>query len=670
MFTDLKPFFIWLHLHPQWAGLSICLIAFLESLALIGLLFPGIVIMTAIGSLIGTGVLPFTSIVLYAIAGAVVGDILSFWLGYHYHTNIKRMWPFCNYPKLLHKGENFFLRYGGMGVFLGRFVGPIRPLVPLVAGMMSLRPARFVFADVIANISWVLLYIFPGIVVGAASQELAPKMATQLILIVVAILLALWCVSWLLEKFFAAVIRILNYALAQLWSLIKTKPALQTLKQILMDPMWPESHSQLTLALLFLITFCLFICLTISVVHHGMFTAWNEPIYYFFRSLRFSSLDRVMVGITLCKPLAFAIMWLVVLGWLFIQRNNWAAWHWLAAGILCVGSGEILKPFIKSSRPTGLLQTPAGWSFPSGHVLASTTLLGFLVILLARNWRRDIRWLAYGCTSLIILSIMVSRLYLGSHWFTDVVGSALLGFCIATLVTLSYRRRVSAMSLQMVLSTLLIALLTLGITWSWQFFYHFKKDVQDYTPIWTTTVLDSNAWWSQTCNTGPLYRNSRFGKPIETLNIEWAGSLSNIANTLTTQQWSVLPKPSLLLAFNNLTNNKNTHQQLPILNQLYEDHKPVLVMYKLLEQSQQVLILRLWDAHLQLTNSTNIWVGTISYQKPWHEHLFHKTKIDLKQTNLTPLPAINLLATDLHNWEWKKITYPQCIDSILLVRQK
>ena len=80
---DLKPFFDWLQIHPHLGGLITCFIAFLECLVLIGFLVPGTVFMTAIGTLIGIGVLPFASITLWAIAGAIAGDVLSFWIGRH-----------------------------------------------------------------------------------------------------------------------------------------------------------------------------------------------------------------------------------------------------------------------------------------------------------------------------------------------------------------------------------------------------------------------------------------------------------------------------------------------------------------------------------------------------------------------------------------------------------
>ena len=163
-FDDLKPLTDWLQANPGLAGLATFVISLAESLAIIGTLIPGTLVMGAIGALIGAGILPGIEITLWAIAGAVVGDGMSYWLGYHYHGHIREIWPFRSYPSLLKKGENFFLKYGGMSVFMGRFIGPIRPIIPVVAGMMNMSPSRFTLANITSAIAWAPAYMMPGII--------------------------------------------------------------------------------------------------------------------------------------------------------------------------------------------------------------------------------------------------------------------------------------------------------------------------------------------------------------------------------------------------------------------------------------------------------------------------------------------------------------------------
>src|SRR5690348_14259574 len=129
------PIIEWLNANPGLAGLVTFLISASESIAIIGTILPGSVMMIAIGALVGASVIPFWSTLFYAILGAIIGDGISYWLGYHFKDRIYNIWPFKRYPQILESGETFFRNHGSLSVFIGRFVGPVRALVPVVAGM-------------------------------------------------------------------------------------------------------------------------------------------------------------------------------------------------------------------------------------------------------------------------------------------------------------------------------------------------------------------------------------------------------------------------------------------------------------------------------------------------------------------------------------------------------
>ena len=103
--SHIKPFIIWLQLHPEVAAAVTFGISFVECLAVIGLVVPGTVIMTAIGALIGSVMIPAGSTILAAVLGAIAGDVISFWLGSHFHDRVPQMWPFRTHSKLLTKGK-------------------------------------------------------------------------------------------------------------------------------------------------------------------------------------------------------------------------------------------------------------------------------------------------------------------------------------------------------------------------------------------------------------------------------------------------------------------------------------------------------------------------------------------------------------------------------------
>ena len=180
----------WIRQNPDMAGLVVFAMALAESLAIVGVLIPGVVILFGAGALIGTGVLDFWSMCLWAVAGAIIGDGLSYWLGHHFEYLTERWRWFRLHPDHLQRGITFFQKYGDLSVALGRFFGPIRAIVPLVAGLLRMPPQRFFIANVLSALVWAPAYLVPGMIFGEISETgdwrpmLFPLIAIGLIVIV------------------------------------------------------------------------------------------------------------------------------------------------------------------------------------------------------------------------------------------------------------------------------------------------------------------------------------------------------------------------------------------------------------------------------------------------------------------------------------------------------
>ena len=69
----------------------------------------------------------------WGIAGASLGDAVSFWIGRYFGPRLPGVWPFKKDPALIERGHRFFLRWGVLSVVLGRFFGPLRAIVPIVS---------------------------------------------------------------------------------------------------------------------------------------------------------------------------------------------------------------------------------------------------------------------------------------------------------------------------------------------------------------------------------------------------------------------------------------------------------------------------------------------------------------------------------------------------------
>ena len=148
--------------HGAWAGPIIGVLAFGESMAVVGLFVPATALMIAIGGLIATGVVEPLPVILWAIGGAVIGDWVSFALGRKIGPSIYRRWPLNRHRTMVARTRLFFRRFGFLAIFLGRFLGPIRATIPLVAGVMDMDQRRFQLANVTSAILWVPVMFAPG----------------------------------------------------------------------------------------------------------------------------------------------------------------------------------------------------------------------------------------------------------------------------------------------------------------------------------------------------------------------------------------------------------------------------------------------------------------------------------------------------------------------------
>ena len=181
----------WLGGHQQWLGLAILLIAMLESLALAGLVVPGVVLLLAVTAMAGGGGMSFAAALAWAFSGAVIGDMLSFALGRFFHQDIRRIGLFQRHPQWIGRAETFFRRYGLLSIFIGRFVGPIRPIIPMVAGMLDMPVLRFVGINLLSALAWAPVYVAPGFIAGRAVKWPVPAFFWHQALTLIALLAGL-----------------------------------------------------------------------------------------------------------------------------------------------------------------------------------------------------------------------------------------------------------------------------------------------------------------------------------------------------------------------------------------------------------------------------------------------------------------------------------------------
>lgn len=661
MLQYLQPVINYIHQNPGVGALIAFIVALAESLPLIGTIIPGSVTMTAIGTLIGTGLLPGLSTLAWASFGAFVGDTIGFSSGYLFTEKIRNIWPFKKYPHWLELSENFFKKHGGKSIIFGRFVGPARSTVPLVAGLLKVGWWRFIFAAIPSAIMWAILYMVPGIIIGALAMELPPHIATEFIVIGLIVIVLLWLVFWAIQYFFSQLAYFINILIDKFWDvLIRHKPSRPFIRLIAIKGK-PTDHYQLMLALLSFLSSLLFLFIFYSVIENGWLTGINRPIFSLLQSLHTQHIYTFFIFVTLLGS-TFTMFFAGVLAslCLAIVRQWRAAIHFFILDVLMLCAIAFFKFIYFNPRPEGFQYVAPSSSFPSGHTGMSFVILSALAYFSGKLTKHKYKWIPYTTASVLILLVAISRLYLGAHWLTDILGSITLGFALLFVVIINYRRR-AGKQFQKINKAywFVVVLLSLTIPWAARIYKNYQFAQYSYQPVFPIVTLTMQDWWNQPTKYIPLYRRNRFGTPIQPFNLEWAAPLTQIQSDLQKQGWTLVdPKYSVKGTLKRFM-NKNVYR-LPLFPWLYNHKPPRLIMVKTNSGKKRIIEIRLWRASAKFKNNAlPLWVGTINY------HIAPPKKVNFssfKDVSLRESGGIKRLIAGLQqlkHYQYKLIRIPR-----------
>lgn len=622
------PIFLYLKTHPHAGELFTFLVAFLESLPLIGTVVPGTVTMTVVGILIGIGALPALLSLFIASGAAFCGDSIGFALGYHYNERLKTMWPFKRYPNWLIMGENFFRKHGGKSIILGRFIGPARSTVPMVAGLLRLTWLRFAVAAIPSAFMWAILYLTPGALLGAVSHDIPQAETTRFFLYGISIILAISLAFWLIQHFFVQLTRAINTGTDTLWNYLSRKNSGRFFIRFVTNQQDPTDHHQLTLLFTAILSGILFLILLINVRHHAEWIITiNYSIFHFLQTIRTPLWNTIFSFITLMgMPKTIMGISILMTAGLLIKKQWRSATHFFLAFFLTGITVELFKKISHSQRPQGFEWIAPTSSFPSGHTTFSFVIFSFIAFLAAQIITKNYRWIGYTLSCIAIALVGFSRLYLGAHWVFDIVGSILLGLTVLLLCTISYRRmpkKTAALQLSRSSAT---AILLLGLFIPWTVFVPMQltQTIHNTTPVWPKHVISIQAWWRNPLQYTPVYRNNRLGKPFQPFNVQWEGTTTDITKTLENQGWKLIVDENKMKLKTTLQRfaSHEAEYHMPILPWLYRNKPPVLVFIKHIPLHKRIIELHLWESHIHFTsNDQPLLLGAIDIRIPPKELL-------------------------------------------------
>ena len=630
------------------------IVAFTESLPLIGTIIPSSVTMSFIGILVGRGVIALDTAILWASLGALAGDTVGFSIGKYYNERLRIIWPFKRYPRWLTLGEDFFRKHGGKSILIGRFIGPVRSSVPLIAGLLKMSWLRFFVAAILSAILWAIAYLLPGVLIGTVSLELPRGTTTRFILIGFCIIVLLWILFWIIQRSFSFLITTINRCINQLWSWLHYRYSSHFLLRLITNNRTHTDHHQLTMVLLAFVFFITFLMLLIFTITLGPNTSLNEPLFHFLQSLRSPKIDKFFVVITMFgdKAVMMGISLLIVIA-LVIKKQWRSAFHLLAIALLTGTILCFLKTFVYSPRPEKFLVIDRSSSFPSGHMGFSVTILGFIAFLTAQPLSKKRKWIPYTLASILIILIGYSRLYLGIHWLEDVLASLFIGLTILLFVIISYRRYPSRPFGNF--KWLFYLIVAIALPWMSFTKVKFHTALHQYSPLWSIRRLNSDQWWKHPIRYIPLYRTDRFGHLVQPFNIQWVMGLNNIEQTLKQRGWETIHnKTNVKNVLTRFASYKPEHH-FPLFPWLYRGKPPVLFMIKHLPKKTTIIELRLWESGAIFNDSIlPLWIGSINY------HIAPKKLISLRQPSEITLVnggGINQLIHELlySDYQWKEI---------------
>jgi undecaprenyl-diphosphatase len=420
--------------------LVIAVLYFVESVVAIGVLVPGALLTFFLGFLASSNYLDPYLVISIAVSSAFLGEALSFYLGRKGSGLFSRQSGLFAQTNLA-RGEDFFNKHGAKGVLIGRFIGPLKSLIPFIAGLSGMKRLKFFLLNLLSVASWVLFYFYLGFFFGTAWDTVKLWTSRAELLGLAALLLFIF--FYVLERVlvrrgpqFFALVKSVWFSVA---GAIAENPEIKKIVArfpgfffFLARRIDRKNFNGLPLTLLSIaFAYLLFQLFGVVEAIHNYSAIIQidrrmESLATAFRNLTFV---RIFLWITMLGKAQIIILFSLgasVIFWLK-SRKDFILPLWVAL----IGSEAFVyfgKILVHRSRPAESVYFESSFSFPSGHATAAAAFFGFMLYFCWKtmdSWKRRLQ-LSFFIIALIAL-IGFSRIYLGVHYLSDVLAGFLLG---------------------------------------------------------------------------------------------------------------------------------------------------------------------------------------------------------------------------------------------------
>ncbi|MEQ9012725.1 VTT domain-containing protein [Algiphilus sp.] len=600
----LQPLFDWIAAHPEAALGLLAFAAFFDALLLIGFLLPSYLVLLGIGALIALDALSLWPAVLATAAGAALGDAFNYWLGQRYLDRLTAHRRMARFRQTVMRTRAFFHRRGGLALVASRLFGPTRPVGPMIAGAAPMPPLRFAAWTVFSCLLWALVFILPGVALGA-SLQLAAEVATRLVLVLIGLIALIGGITWVttvlvrFSTFHAE--RWLQDLMA--WSAHHRRLGL--LPRWLADPRYPETPALLLIALLLL-----------AVGWTGLQLSWgparDAPMALDVAVYRQMAALQTPWAVDIAAAIAHLGDLTVVLTTstalvitLFALRRGRAAAHVLAAlgfaGIISLG----LSRGLQAADPADFFAGATTRAYSGADLILTCALFGLLPLLLARPGGTPLSLFYYRIAFTMPALIAAAQLYVGRQWASVAIGCLVLGGLWMLALGIGYRRhrRQTVLARRLLPPVVMSFVAAAVVLW--------PENLRQTAPLPDAQPVAHAQWWAAGLPSELLDPAQR--SPFDRLRIQlqWRASEAARDRVLREAGWVPTTPWSSASALRTLS-MRTPITQLPLPPRQYGLRLPEAMFQRPGKQADRLVVLYLWRAPATVAQQP-VWLGSLQF---------------------------------------------------------
>jgi undecaprenyl-diphosphatase len=427
---------------PDWLVLAV-VFAFpaLEASAFVGFVFPGEIAVILGGVVASQARAPLWAVIAAAVSGAIIGDSVGYFIGRRWgtqllHGTLGRLPVIRTYlDRHLESARAYVRRRKGAAVFFGRFTAALRVLVPGLAGMSDVHYPSFLFYNVLGGALWGAGFAVLGYLAGV-NYHRVEKIASRVGLVLLGLIVLGLITSRLIRRLAAR-----PSGLEAFGDRLAAKPPLAWVRRRFprqvawgrrrLDPRSPRGFRLTFTVAVGAVAAWAFGGLTQDVVGHDEAALLDPHVTAWVVAHRAEWLTSVMRVATWLGSAGVIVPMALIVGLSFILfRRRWRPLALLAAAVAgAFGLYEIVKPVVGRPRPPSAIWIGhfSGAAFPSGHATQSVAFYAMLAFVLGIGRSPGAKTVLWSSAAVVALVVGASRLYLGAHWMTDVLGGYALG---------------------------------------------------------------------------------------------------------------------------------------------------------------------------------------------------------------------------------------------------